>query len=318
MRAAWRLAAALAIDGLRFWRHSFTVRASDREQLRGRIAMDLHFLEYGLALREPTPGHGLDKAERLINDLETYMRRWKSDAQVEIAVRALEAHLELNAEAARAEAIRARLERLAKDVGADLRGGVEEVAREQIVAQGRTVDFVAFTAVRHSIRQFGLDPVPVEAICRAARVAQQSPSSCNRQTCRLHVWTDPLSVACIAAPQSGNRGFGHQLGGIAVVWSDLRNWTGAGERTSGLVDGGMFAMRFILALHAEGLGTISLNWSEEPPKDRVLRRLIGLPESAQVVVMVGFGALPDRLRVPVSQRRPLETCLALDPPLAGG
>jgi nitroreductase len=78
----------------------------------------------------------------------------------------------------------------------------------------------------------------------------------------------------------------------------------------------MFAMSFMLALHAEGLGTVPLNWSEEPARDRALRRLARLPESAQVVVMVGFGALPETLRVPVSQRRPLATCLSLNPPLA--
>lgn len=318
LRQAWRLAVAHATDGLRFWRHSFTRRASDREQMRGRIAMDLHFLEYGMALRAPSVGHGLDKAERLIDDIETYLRRWRADAQTAIAMRALDAHLALNVGHPRATPIRERLDALSLDADADLRGGVEEVRREDIAAAVRGVDFPAFAAARHSIRQFAPDPVPEAALRRAVAAAQQSPSSCNRQTCRLHVWTRPDLVARVVALQSGNRGFGHELGGVAVVWSDLRNWSGAGERASGLVDGGMFAMSFILALHAEGLGTISLNWSEEPAKDRALRRLAALPESAQIVVMVGFGTLPETLRVPVSQRRPVESCLSLDPSLSAG
>lgn len=39
---ARRLIAALVSDGRLFWRHSFTRSARHREQLRGRIAMDLH------------------------------------------------------------------------------------------------------------------------------------------------------------------------------------------------------------------------------------------------------------------------------------
>lgn len=310
----WRLAAALASDGWRFWRHSFTRGPRSREQLRARIAMDLHFLEYGLALRARQPGHGQDKAARLAEDLATYLGRWGPDAQTGIGLRTLEAYLDFNEGAPWAAALRGRIAGFPAE--ADARGGAEEVTRAAILAATKAVDFGAFAAARHSIRQYSAEPVPRAAIERAVAAAQGSPTSCNRQTCRAHVWTDPAMIARIAALQSGNRGFGHELGGIAVIWTDLRDWTEAAERTNGLVDGGMFAMSLILGLHAEGLGTVTLNWSAEPARDRALRRLARLPDSAQVVVMVGFGALPDRLRVPVSQRRPLESCLALDPPLS--
>lgn len=312
---AWRLAAALASDGWRFWRHSFTRAARDREQLRARMAMDLHFLEYGLALRHTQAGHGFDKAARLAADLETYAARWGADAQTEIATRTLDAYLDLNAADPRTPALRARLLSL-QTPETGLRGGAEPVTREDIHAATAPVDFLAFARARHSIRQYAPEPVPAEAIERAALAAQQSPSSCNRQTCRIHLWTERDAIARVAALQSGNRGFGHELGGIAVLWTDLRDWTEASERTNGLVDGGMFAMSFMLALHAEGLGTVPLNWSEEPAQDRALRRLARLPDSAQVIVMVGFGTLPETLRVPVSQRRPVGTCLTLNPPLA--
>lgn len=312
---AWRLAAAVASDGWRFWRHSFTRGARDREQLRARMAMDLHFLEYGMALRHARPGHGFDKAARLLADLETALGRGHADAQTEIAGRVLEAWLGLNAGDPRAAALRPRLETLVR-AATGLRGGAETVTRDGIVAATRPVDFAAFLEARHSIRQYAPGPVPPEALERAARAAQQAPTSCNRQTCRIHAWTDPALIARVAALQSGNRGFGHELGGLAVLWTDLRDWTEASERSNGLVDGGMFAMTFLLALHAEGLGTVPLNWSEEPAQDRALRRLARLPDSAQVIVMVGFGLLPETLRVPVSQRRPLDTCLSVNPGLA--
>ena len=60
-----------------------------------------------------------------------------------------------------------------------------------------------------------------------------------------------------------------------------------------------------------------LNWSVTRDRDRELRRLIGLPESELVITMVGFGTLPETLRVPVSQRRPVDTALSLNRPLPG-
>lgn len=316
VRQAWRLASALASDGWRFWRYSFTRSTRAQEQLRARIAMDLHFLEYGLALRYAQSGHSFDKATRLVDDLGTYLERWGPDSQTEIAARTLEAYLAFNAADPRAEVLGSHLAALLVPPELGLRGGVEEVTRASILAATAPVDFPAFAAARHSIRQYGPDPVSLDAIERAAAAAQQSPTSCNRQTCHIHVWTEPATIARVAALQSGNRGFGHELGGIAVLWSDLCNWTEAAERTNSLVDGGMFAMSFILALHAEGLGTVPLNWSEEPAQDRALRRLAGLPDSAQVIVMVGFGTLPEQLKVPVSQRRPLDSCLTVNPALA--
>lgn len=311
---AWRLARALAMDGLRFWRHSFTRDARTREQRRARMAMDLHFLEYGAALRHVSPGHGRDRAERLASDLEYYVACWGHDAQTEIATRVLDAYAHRNADFPELVALAARAAGL-HPPQTGLRGGAEPVTRADILSVTAPVDFLAFAMARHSIRQYASHPVPAEAIRRAVQIAQQSPSSCNRQTCRIHVWTDRQMIARIAALQSGNRGFGHELGGIAVLWTDLNDWTEAGERSNGLVDGGMFAMSFLYGLHAEGLGAVPLNWAEEPDQDRVLRRLAGLPDSAQVIVLVGFGVLPDNLSVPVSQRRPLAECMTLNPPM---
>lgn len=77
-------------------------------------------------------------------------------------------------------------------------------------------------------------------------------------------------------------------------------------------------MSLAYGLHAEGLGAVMLNWSAEWRQDRALRRLTGLPESALAITMIGFGLLPERLDVPVSQRKPLDRAMTLNSPLAAG
>ncbi|GGD95778.1 hypothetical protein GCM10011390_13220 [Aureimonas endophytica] len=313
---AARLVRNLAYDGGRLWRHSFLTGAAGREQRRGRMRMDAHFLEYGMSMRDPRRGFGLDRVHRLIDDLERSLESHGPDATTEIMQRTLDAYLAFNADATvDLDWLRRRLAALAPQPATGLRGGSETVTREAIQRDGM-IDFLAFAESRHSIRQYAPGPVAPEKIERAVRAAQQSPSSCNRQTCRAYVWTDPALVRRVLALQSGNRGFGAEIAGVAVVASDLSHWGGPDERYQGWVDAGMFAMSLAYGLHAEGLGAVMLNWGEEHKRDKELLALAGLPDSTLVATMIGFGNLPDRLVVPVSQREPLERCLVLNRPLA--
>ncbi|MFV0334481.1 MAG: nitroreductase family protein [Tropicimonas sp.] len=312
-----QLAGDSLYDARRFWRQSFTEGAQNRENLRARIAIGLHFLEYGLSLDATEPGHGFERATQLAGDIDTCIDRFGPDPTTEIALSSLAAWCEANAASGlRLDAIREVLDRLSGMRSTGLRGGTEDVTAQEIRARGM-MDFLGFAKARHSIRSYTPDPVPPEAIERAVRAAQQSPSSCNRQTCRARIWTEPEARRRILALQSGNRGFGDQLGGVAVITSDLAHWEHAHERYQGWVDGGMFAMSFAYGLHAEGLGAVMLNWSERRARDRKMRALTGLPDSELIITLVGFGCMSERLRVPVSQRRPLDQALVLNAPLPG-
>lgn len=302
-------------DARRFWRASFTAAARGRENLRARIAIGLHFLEYGLALEGAKPGHGQEKAFQLARDIDTYIDHFGSDATTEIALRTLESYLAFHAGSGiDLDAIQKVVSAYGEVSRSGLRGGAETVTADDIRRKGM-MDFLSFAEARHSIRTYSREPVPVGSIERAVRAAQQSPSSCNRQTCRVRVWTRPADIARVLALQNGNRGFGHQLGGIAIITSDLAHWEHAHERYQAWVDGGMFAMSFAYGLHAEGLGAVMLNWSATHDQDDRLRRLIRLPESELIITMVGFGVLPETLKVPVSQRKPVEYAFVLDAPL---
>jgi len=312
----WRLVSALTSDGVRFWKYSFTKWTNDREHYRAEMAMDLHFIEYGMSLRNPRYGYGKNKIARLLDDLEHYVANWGADEQTEIAAKTLQAYVAFNRHGGLdMDALEARVRPILALQDTGMLSGAEFVTRDEIQSVGK-MDFLAFARARHSIRQYSPEPVDPEAIRRAVAVAQQSPSSCNRQTCRVHVYTDKASVQKVLELQSGNRGFGDQLGGVCIVWTDERNWTEAAERAFGLVDGGMFLMSLAYGFHAEGLGAITLNWAEEPAHDKVLRRLTGLPDSAKIVSLLGFGSLPEDLRVPISHRRPIDTCMTLNAPLS--
>lgn len=296
-------------DARRFRRHAWLHRAHSDESRDARMLADAHFLEYGMALRAARPGFGFVRAARLAQDLTDSGHRSKASA---IGLDTLRAWADFN-EKELPDAVRFAL-RQCETRETTGPAGITRLGPGEI-AQAVEFDYLAFAKSRHSVRRFGSDRVPEDKIRRAAEAAQYAPSSCNRQTCHLHVWTDPELIDRVRRHQAGNRTFGHELGGIAVVTSDLRHWEHAGERYQAWIDGGLFAMTFVHALHSEGLGTCMLNWSVDVAKDKALREAIGLDDAQLVIVLVGFGTLPEDLTVCTSPRLPLDTVLSMNPPL---
>lgn len=143
----------------------------------------------------------------------------------------------------------------------------------------------------------------------AAEVAAKAPAVCNRQSGKIYITRSPQKIAQLLEIQGGATGFGGDVKALAVLTANLRNFWNVGERNQVWIDGGLFAMSFLLGLHARGLGAVSLNWSKSPRKDRELREAIALPEEEVVIFLVGIGHLPDELEVAQSWRPPADQIL---------
>lgn len=166
---------------------------------------------------------------------------------------------------------------------------------------------------RASVRAF--DPQkqpPRETIERAVRAAIRSPSVCNRQTCRVHIFSGERAQKVLSL-QNGNRGFGHRIPVVLVPTSDMRYLTETGERYQSWIDGGLFSMTLLLALHAEGLGAVSLNWCVFNGKDKAFRAVTGIPDYERIMMLVGCGYPEEGSFVPLSDRRPIEDIIRWDP-----
>lgn len=163
--------------------------------------------------------------------------------------------------------------------------------------------FRALAEARRSVRDFLPDPVPEAVLREAIRIAQLSPSACNRQPWRVYLVTDAERKQQLLSYQNGNRGFGHLAPHIAIVTADEQCFFDASERHEPYVDGGLFSMSFILALSAEGVGSCCLNWCVPPVKDKSVHRLFDLPASQRIVMLIAIGYAPEECMVPRSPRR---------------
>ena len=133
-----------------------------------------------------------------------------------------------------------------------------------------------------------------------------SPSVCNRQSARLYLVEDNLKKQNILKLQSGNRGFGDKADKILIVGVDLNCFLSAGERYQGWIDGGLFSMSLIYALHSFGLGTCCLNWSKESNIDKQLKKEAELPKNILVIMLIAVGHIPNDLKVAQSNRRNID------------
>jgi nitroreductase len=203
------------------------------------------------------------------------------------------------------------------DAHPDVRAALAETAagalhvRKQDLAALQAMDFPGFFRSRYSIRHFSGGPVTDAQITEVAEIARKTPSVCNRQSARLHDFRTPGTVEKILALQAGNRGFGDQASGVVIITSDLRAFVDPGERNQCWVDGGMYAMAVLLAFHHLGLGAWCINWSKEWETDAALRKLVPLPQSEAVIMVVAYGTLPEELNVAMSPRLSVSEVLTI-------
>lgn len=274
-------------------------------RIESDIVRQYHVIEKGLCMPDFRPGFGQDVVRGLVRSLRTLEQHSFGGACVDGQIEAARATLREYDD--RHRSIGFDISEILRDEDRELwlnssgpRGGSrpfepcppDEVGGFERVVRGRA-----------SVRDLDPERIPSrDRILKCIELALRAPSVCNRQTARVHVFSGP-SAQKVLSHQSGNRGFGHKLPMVLVVTSDLRYFTGTVERYQGWIDGGMFSMLLLLALHTAGLGAVALNWSVRNTTDRALRADAALPEHERVIMLIGCGYPKEGCRVPVSARR---------------
>lgn len=162
---------------------------------------------------------------------------------------------------------------------------------------------------RRSVRSFSDRPVDMALVRRAFEMAQLSPSACNRQPWRVHLYSDRAKIDEMLSLQNGNAGFGHTVPLLAVVTTDARSFFDATERLQGNLDAGLFLMSFLLGLQAYSISSCCLNWCVNPTLDRRAHERGDIPDHEQIATFLAIGYATEDARVPRSPRRSLNTAL---------
>jgi nitroreductase len=161
-----------------------------------------------------------------------------------------------------------------------------------------------FFMSRYSLREFSDEKISAEALSRALEMAMKSPSACNRQSWHVYHLEGELAQQALAF-QDGNRGFGHKIKELLIITTDLRAFVSPRERYQHWIDGGMFSMSLILALHSIGIASCCLNWSQSGRADIKFRKVIKISPQHTVMMMLAIGYPNEQNTVCASPRRPI-------------
>ena len=315
---AIKLLPAATYDYFRFLAHSGMNKSRDsREERAARITLYCHQVEKGLSLAQPRPGFGMTVIPGLLDDLDAFIDRYGLVHPAATAVAALQSYLDHHERIAHPVAdVRDRFAAILAKHGLcrenvlDQIGGAISIDRARLQAE-REGGFRRFFESRYSVRQYSGGVIPEEDIREAVRLAQKTPSVCNRQAWRVHAFSEKQQLARLLELQNGSKGFGDQSSALLVVTCELHSFLGVPERYQAWIDGGMFAMSLCLTLHDLGYGSCCLNWSKMPSEDKAMHKLAGIPDSEQIIVLLAVGTLPETFSVAHSYRPDVDQVLAL-------
>lgn len=289
---------------------SFASHGTVRANLEAKTTATYHNIEKGLSLPDPRPGFGGTNLRLLIDLIVEQRRQFGPTRVVNIALSVLDQYVAFNAYHGADFPYRAEIEALLVESRQPDGGGLLDLSRAEVQRAVAGVD-IAFFNSRHSTRCFSPEPIIDNDLIYAADVARKAPAVCNRQFNRVIVFRDKEKIRELLALQGGARGFEDQPTALAVIVADSRRYWGVGERNQCWIDGGLFAMSFILGLHARSLGTCCLNWSKSPEEDKRMLEHLNLENWNRILMFLAIGHLREEFRVAASPRQDVNEVLVL-------
>lgn len=278
----------------------------EKDRLKYYLVKHCHIVEKGLALPEPRKGFGQPKITDLIKRTREYEMQ-HDDEPISFMVRdTLREYLAFHKDEFHIlprdflENINGFLE----DRPTQAKGGLKHLKKSEMTTLGGD-KYERFLKCRHSVRSFSDVSVDDKTIMRALAISQNTPSVCNRQGWLTHYYSDKKKIQELLSFQNGNAGFTESIDKLLLVTASAKAFTRY-EHNQLFIDGGLYSMNLMLALHALGLGSCPLNTCMPWFKEKNLKRAAGIPPHERVIMMVAVGSLHDHFSVAQSEKYSVE------------
>lgn len=295
-----------------FYFHKLTIKYNasihtdnDIEKMQYTLLRENHTIEKGLSLKNPRKGFGQQKVLKLLKRLNKYFDVYgKTDKEFLIYPLGTIKHYIHYTKSTGVEIpiIEREYKILMEKSGfVDVKeqGGIIQVSKDEILKKCNS-SFESLLNSRHSIRYFSKETVTKDIIEKALNLAQRTPSACNRQGWHTHVFQGEESVRLIKW-QGGSHGFEDEIRTSILVTANLKAFLYY-EIHQAYIDGGLYAMNLINALHSLGLGTIPLSCGFTHDKLKGLADF-DIPKNEVPIVIIGVGNLLENFNVAISKRK---------------
>ncbi len=308
IKEALLLCIASGADAFGYARHSSTFFKSSIYYQRSRMMELQHAIEKGMCFATPRNAFGREKATELVQLVSRYIEEHGIDHYSMTAVAVLTCFCR-HPYAADVPDVRRTLDVIIRRQGLPEQGmvpaGVKLIDPMQFGFNPR--DVWACAETRCSVREYASGEISSEEVEKAVHFAQTSPSSCNRQTCRVHAYNKEKYDQILAC-QLGDQGWVNGADRLFVITSIMDCFRGTIERHQTLVDGGMFAMQFLLGLHAQRIACCCKMYVRSPKVHGLFHKVSEIPKNETPIMLIAAGhykqgrtAVPASCRIPASE-----------------
>ncbi len=310
-----RLRTEYIYDIRRYFKYSDYFFNNSEKRCLMRIIHRYHPIEKGLTMPEMRLGFGNDNIRMLIKDCNEYKNKYlknisKKSSSYEQYNHALSTLLEyvqvhekvnfkLNS------SILLEIKNLVEGIDSNFICNQISISKEEYFNHSDS-SFKNFLKSRYSVRNFH-GKISIKKLLEAIEIAINSPSACNRQPSRVHIIKSKYLKREVLKLQGGNRGFGHLADKVLIVTAELSGYRDVSERNGVFVDGGLFSMNLLNALHYQKIAACPLNWYNSNTNDLKLRQLLSLPKSETVIMMIACGGLPNEVKLAYSKKNNINT-----------
>ena len=278
-------------------------RLNDKDKLFTDLAIRTHAIEKGMSIGNVKVGFGKLKVVSLLRDLQHYLSLDGNKDFVSESCSIINKYIAFNEKlGADMAAVKDKFVIFCKknDVKLIDKGGIYLFDKEETEAKLKS-SFDVFSQSRFSVRDFGADKISLEHIERALFIAEKTPSACNRQSWRIYVYADKVFRDKIFSLQGGCKGFWKDMQYAILICGDIRRYN-INELSQVYVDGGIYAMNLLYALHFEGVASIPLTMGHKQKTVRKIKDEMDIPENEIPVLLIGVGSYKDKYKVAVSER----------------
>ena len=274
--------------------------------LEAKILRQTHIIEKGMSLSRPREKFGVQKALELMGFIDEFAEcGYKIEDSIPVlnAFGVLKAYLTYHEEHGfRPENVLKKYEKYSKYFLQKEKYGIVEVSKSEL-NKGIQGSFPEFFMSRHSVRQFSERIIDISDIEKAVKLAMKAPSACNRQSCKVYFYKDKYVNKELGELIAGNTGFDDEVQNYIVVTSDMSAFYDPFERNQVYVDGGIFTMALVEALHYYGIASCILQNGEYKERNLKFKEICkNIPENEKIVLFIAIGYYKDTFTYAVSQK----------------
>lgn len=166
-------------------------------------------------------------------------------------------------------------------------------------------NFHDFAHSRKSVRDFTGEMVNHEILNKVIALANTAPSVCNRQASNIYLLENKKQIDAVLKIQGGFVGYTENVKQLMILTNDRKYYYTIGERNQFYIDGGLYLMNLLYALHYYQIANCPANWGMAISKEKELDKVIKIPESEKIICMIPIGIAKDEFRTTLSCRRPI-------------